>query len=312
MNDSSSSKLEQHRLALRDGLALSLYRYTPCDTSAQGQPSPIRPRILVLHGFNDHAQRYVREMAQLHDWGYDVWAYDARGHGATAGQRGAIAYDEAFIDDLAEVFHHLCAQQTAAQSRPRILAHSMGALTAILAVLQEKITPAALVLTSPCLGVATSWWQKLQLNIGLKLMPDTVLPQKTVNRNLTARRPEVVERDLCDPLLFQGISPRLAAYLVQGGQRVEALLQHPARSSPVFAMPTLMMVALGDTVVDYQASLGLAESVHHQDGAQSTLTLKTYTDAYHELFNEPEPERNRIMHDLQTWLSDAETLVLAP
>ena len=109
------------------GAALNLYL-----TRAHG---PLRGVVQVNHGLAEHAARYGRFAAAMAARGFDVYAHDHRGHGATrapdAPPRTFAAADggEKVIADVAAVHDRIAADRPGA---PVILfGHSMGGLVAL-------------------------------------------------------------------------------------------------------------------------------------------------------------------------------------
>jgi alpha-beta hydrolase superfamily lysophospholipase len=107
-----------------------------------------RGAVLIVHGLGEHSARYRRLAQWFNQRRYTVRSYDQRGHGMSPGQRGALRHGDDLLEDLATVYLDF-AQST--QSAPLLLGHSMGGLVAARTVLDQRITPPALVLSSPAL-----------------------------------------------------------------------------------------------------------------------------------------------------------------
>ncbi|MGL4767915.1 MAG: lysophospholipase [Formosimonas sp.] len=240
------------------------------------------PPIVLLHGYSEHAGRYAHVVAWLTQHGFSVWTYDARGHGLSQGARGFIPSDGALVDDCVTVFEYV-AQMT--HRTPIILAHSMGGLTAALAVTTRGIKPHALVLSSPALRVRMTRSQKCLLHLGLRLFPNRPIRSPAVMTEYLTHDVQMV-RDYCaDPLVHRMISPRLARFMRDGGDAVRAHVKQ-------LSMPTLLLYAGNDQVIDSSGTDDLAAI------APANVTVKRYAQAYHEIFNEAEPLRSEVLHDL--------------
>ena len=89
----------------RDGENLALYHWKAEESGIQpGYPvAPARGVILIVHGLGEHAGRYDHVANFLCNWGFEVRAYDQRGHGESAGLPGTLPSSNALLDDLAEV-----------------------------------------------------------------------------------------------------------------------------------------------------------------------------------------------------------------
>src|SRR5689334_7060808 len=77
-------------LRTRDGLALAAWHFPT--------PSP-RARIVLFHGYADHVGRYPHVIEALTGAGYDVHAFDLRGHGHSEGVRGHVLRFQSYLDD---------------------------------------------------------------------------------------------------------------------------------------------------------------------------------------------------------------------
>ncbi len=78
-----------------------------------------------------------------------ILTLDHRGQGASAGTRGSILSYDIYVDDLIYLLKELNLDKYPFG----LLAHSMGGLIAIYAVMQQRLKPAFLVSTSPLLGL---------------------------------------------------------------------------------------------------------------------------------------------------------------
>src|SRR5690606_34850028 len=99
------------------GLPLAVWRHAG---------PPAGPRVVIQHGFLDHARSFDPVAEALTDVA-EVLAIDARGHGAS-GRVGAGGYYH-FPDYVADLYDVLAA--LAADDRPLVLVgHSMGGMIA--------------------------------------------------------------------------------------------------------------------------------------------------------------------------------------
>src|SRR5215475_9555746 len=75
-----------------------------------------RANVLLTHGFAEYAERYVehyhRLVPRLNEVGFDVYAFDLRGHGRSQGARG-VADLRAAVED-----HRAARGVLAAQKKP--------------------------------------------------------------------------------------------------------------------------------------------------------------------------------------------------
>lgn len=270
-------------LTLADGTELRL-RDWPALSARRGQ-------VLIVHGLGEHAGRYAHVAAALNAHGWDVNAYDHRGHGASTGARGALPGAEALCEDLAAVIGRV----RAAPGPFVLLGHSMGGLVAaryVAEALAEK--PAlwsrpvdALVLSSPALDPGLSATQKQLLAVAGTLTPNVALGNGLAPE-WVSRDPAVVRAYVADPLNHDRITPRLARFIVDGGALVRA-------RAAQWRVPTLLLWAGADRCV---APGGSAEFAAH--APQAVVQHRCFDGLAHEIFNEP--EQAEVLSHLTRWL----------
>lgn len=290
-------------LGTRDGLKLHFEDH-PAAADARGT-------VLIVHGLGEHIGRYAHVVAHLNRWGWNACGYDHRGHGRSDGALGRLNAGDDLLHDLA------AAIDAVRQRHPGplvLLGHSMGGLiasrlvaegvphAAIPGVSLEGFQPPppgpaspapwhrpvdALVLSSPALAADTSAIQKLLLaTLG------TLAPQLGVNNGLKpewiSRDPRVVAAYTGDPRVHDRISPRLARFILDGGERVR-------ERAAGWHTPTLLIYAGSDRCVAPRGSREFAAVA-----PKSVVTTREFGPLYHEIFNEP--EQAEVFAVLETWL----------
>lgn len=270
-------------LSTSDGLRLQLHRW-PC-ADAHGT-------VLIVHGLGEHGGRYGLLAAALNAWGWQVIAYDHRGHGLSDGPRGHIPHSEALLTDLAAVID---AVREPREAPLVLLGHSMGGLVASRFVAEALLPePAAwartvegLVLSSPALAVRTQPMQRRLLSTLGRALPDIAIAN--------GLRPEWICSDaaaiqayLADPLVHDRITPRLVRFIMAGGTTVRSL-------APRWRVPTLLMWSPADRCIDPQ---GCTQFVAGVPG--HVLRARPFERMAHELLNER--DREQVLHCLRDWL----------
>lgn len=262
-----------------DGTSLALYDWP----LPPGQPA--RARVLVVHGLGEHAGRYAALATQLNAWGFEVRAYDQRGHGHSSGLRGALPHPHALLDDLAQVVDH-----TRANSAPCpmvLLGHSLGGLVTARFVSLGLRPVDGLVLSSPALDAGMSAFQKWLL----AWLPK-VAPQLRVGNGLKPRYlshdPAVAKAYQRDPLVHDRVGVAMARFLAEDG---EATIS----AAPAWAVPTLLMYPGDDRLVNPEGSRRFATAA-----PPSVVTTEPFEAMYHELFHET--ERALVLARLRRWL----------
>ena len=244
--------------------------------------------VLLVHGLGEHGGRYRHVAAWFNDRGYDVMGYDQRGHGLTPGPRGALSREDDLLSDLAAVYADYAAQ---APALPLLLGHSMGGLVAARAVLDGRVTPAALVLSSPAFRSHEAPWLQSLAAVLARTVPNLPLRTGLALAHLS-HDPAVVAAYRDDPLCSGRITPRMADFIFRAGP---ACIADAAR----LPVPTLLLAAGADRLVDPAGSREFASAAW----SSPHLTTRHFDTLYHELFNEAEPGRGQVMKQLGDWLA---------
>lgn len=275
-SEQDDGSIDEQRMA--DGLALRLRRWPLADA---------RRAVLIVHGLGEHSGRYPHVADWFRKRGFDVLSYDQRGHGETPGPRGALTHEDDLLTDLTAVYTSYAARHARA---PLLLGHSMGGLVAARTVLDGRIRPGAMMLTSPALRSWEGAGMRKLAHVLASLLPNLPLSNGLKVDHLS-HDASVVAAYRNDPLVFGKITPRLADFIFRAG---EACIANAAR----LPVPTLLLVAGADKLVDPSGSTEFAT------GASSTgqLTTRHFAAQYHELMNEAEPARTQVMKQLGDWL----------
>ncbi|MDC8787023.1 alpha/beta hydrolase [Roseateles koreensis] len=262
---------------------------------------PARGTVLIVHGLGEHIGRYEAVAARLNQWGWHVVGFDQRGHGASGGPRGDIPGDARYMQDLALVIDELRADPVLGAGAQILLGHSMGGLVASrfvaggLAASSAGDLPAwfrpvdGLVLSSPALDPGMSWFQRLQLMLGVTLAPHLAVGNG-LKTAWISRDAAVVRAYEEDPLVHDRITPSLARMIVDAGELVR---QH----AETWVVPTLLLWAGSDQCV---APSGSAEFA--ANASPAVVRHHCFDGLFHEIFNEP--ERELVFADLQAWLAE--------
>lgn len=246
-----------------------------------------RGAVLLVHGLGEHSGRYWRLAQWFNQRGYAVRGYDQRGHGQTPGRRGRLRHGDDLLEDLATAYHDYA---NGLPHPPLLLGHSMGGLVALRAVLDGRVVPPALVLSSPALRSWESPWMIALARLLNRVAPSLPLRNGLAVDKLSHDRQVVIDYR-GDRLQHGWITPRLADFIFRAGATCIA-------DAAGLAQPTLLLVADSDELVDPSGSREFARRA----AATGRLTTRFFSTLYHELFNEAEPGRGQVLMQLGDWL----------
>jgi alpha-beta hydrolase superfamily lysophospholipase len=133
------------------------------------------------------------------------------------------------------------------------------------------------------------------MNAGQKLLLASLgrlAPNLAVGNGLKpewiSRDAQVVRNYVADPLVHDRVTPRLARFIVDGGEVV-------ADRAPDWCVPTLLLYAGSDRCVAPAGSAGFAASA-----PQARVAAHEFRTLFHEIFNEP--EQDDVLGVLHDWL----------
>lgn len=245
--------------------------------------------ILLVHGFGEHSGRYLHVVNRLLDEGFSVISFDLRGHGLSEGHRGDIKTFEHYENDLITILKK--SRSCSNKSLPLfIVAHSMGSLISLGAVLKLKNEVSGLVLSSPLLGLSLkiAWWKRCLGHYLSGLAP--YLPIKSeISGEYLSSDPIFANAYNKDPLILKSISIRAFNLLQKKLHTTNDLKQS-------IKPPFFMQIAGNDLVVDSNA----AQNWFNKNSKKELDQAKIYPHFLHEIYNEK--EREEAIGDLVSWL----------
>jgi alpha-beta hydrolase superfamily lysophospholipase len=274
-----------------DGLEL----FTQTWPASAREPGAHRGLVVLVHGLGEHCARYGHVARRLAAQGFDVVAYDHRGHGRSPGQRGGMPADDSLCADLG---HVIAAARREFAGPLVLLGHSLGGLVAGRFVAEGlAATPApwwqpvdVLVMSSPALDPGTSALQKALLATVAPLLPNLAV-NNGLKVDWISRDPAVVKAYVDDALVHDRITGRLGMFVAKQGPAV-------IEAAPRWKTPTLLMWAGADRCVAPAGSAAFAAAA-----PRAVATTREWPGLFHEIFNEPEQED--VLAALDAWLATA-------
>lgn len=222
--------------------------------------------------------------------GISVWAMDHRGHGKSEGERGHIQSFDEYIFDLKQMIT-IARKEMPTPMKFFLLGHSMGGCIALyLAQAHPKMID-GVIASSPGLRpsmkvpAVKSAMGKMMSSIWPKLSFDTELNSSHLSHDAS-----VVEAYDNDPLVHRKVSARWFTEFL-------AAMEKTSKNAKNIHIPILMQVAGDDRLVDPITSKNFFENV-----TSKNKTLHFYEGLFHEIYNETDNDRQRVLNDLESWL----------
>lgn len=250
--------------------------------------TPARGSILLTHGFAEYAERYVtrynRLIPRLRDLGFDVFAFDLRGHGRSPGARGVADLHAAVAD------HRAARAQLAGTGKPLYLfGHSLGGLIAAASVAEDGDGVAGVVLSAPALLISAPWHLRAIAGLAGALAPEARLAPPLEAEGLS-RIAEEVEAYRNDPMISD---PRVPA---KTGATAISVSQAAWARYPQWITPVLALHGEQDRATDPEGSKRFINTIIAGD-----KTLRLYPEGRHELLNDL--IRDEVCDEILAWLA---------
>lgn len=214
------------------------YRYWP-------SPQKQRKGIIVLfHRGHEHSGRMAHLVDELNLDEYDFFAWDARGHGKSPGQRGYSPHIGRSIQDIDEFITHIQTQHHATISEISLIAQSVGAVLASAWVHDYAPKIRCMILASPAFKV------KLYVpfaRTGLKLLQairGSFFVNSYVKAKFLTHDPERIASYTQDPLITRPIASHILLELYETAERLIA-------DAAAIHIPTQLLISESDWVVHH-------------------------------------------------------------
>ncbi|MDF3865001.1 bifunctional alpha/beta hydrolase/class I SAM-dependent methyltransferase [Pseudomonas denitrificans (nom. rej.)] len=226
-----------HHFVTHDGVEL-FYRHWP---AAAGSDEP-RRTVLLFHRGHEHSGRIGHLADELDLPGFDVFAWDARGHGQSPGARGDSPSFGTSVRDVQTFVEHIASTYGIAISDMAVVAQSVGAVVASTWVHDYAPPIRSLVLASPAFKV------KLYVPFarpGLKLARwwrGNFFVNSYVKAKFLTHDPERIASYDSDQLIAKAISVNVLLGLYEAADRVVADAQ-------AIQVPTQLLISGSDFVV---------------------------------------------------------------
>lgn len=234
---SETRQTKECSFATHDGVQL-LYRYWP-------STAPRRGCVVMFHRGHEHSGRIAHLADELNLPDFDIFAWDARGHGRSPGERGYSPSFGTSVRDVQTFVDHIRDTYGIAHEDMAVLAQSVGAV--VVATWAHDYAPKirCLVLASPAFKV------KLYVPFarpGLRLMQalrGNFFVNSYVKSKFLTHDPARQESFDADPLIARAISVNILLALYDNAERVVADAQ-------AITIPTQLLISGADWVVHHR------------------------------------------------------------
>ena len=226
--------------------------------------------LLLFHRGHEHSGRWQETVDSLGLEDVAIFAWDARGHGRSAGDRGAAKSLHHLIKDVDVFVRHVSGNFGIPIENVIVLAHSLAAVT-VTAWIHDYAPPIrAMILATAAFHV------KLYVPLAvpaLRILRPRFVKSYVKSRMLTHDRDQAADYN-SDPLIFRQIAVNLLLDLHDTAKRLLA-------DAGAIQMPTLMIGAGKDWVVSLEAQQEFFDRL-----SSTHKRFEIYPDAYHAIFHE--------------------------
>src|SRR5213082_210582 len=258
----------EHAMTSWDGAELFYRAWIPREATDK--------TILLFHRGHEHSGRWQQTVDLLGLQDIAVFAWDARGHGRSSGERGAANNFADVIRDVDAFARHISERYKIPFENMIVLAHSVGAVS-VAAWVHDYAPPIrAMILATPAFRV--------RLYVPLAI-PTLRLKQKFigpsfvksyVKAKMLTHDPAQAALYASDPLIFRQIAVNILIDLHDAGTRLLA-------DAGAIHVPTLMLSAGRDWVVSLKAQREFFNSL-----SSPVKRMHVFPAAFHALFHEKE------------------------
>lgn len=272
-----------------DGLGLFYQKWTTLSFRSGKKGS--KSAIVIVHGVGEHSSRYGHVGEYFADLGYQVYAYDQRGNGYSAGKRGHIKGFNEYIYDLKYFIEFVKKNVRSDLKHIYILGHSLGGLITIRFTMDNPEGLSGVILSSPALGLSMHIpFLKKVLGYGLNsIYPGFTMVDSGIPSDYLSHDPKIGRIFDADPLVHR---KRSARFLVEFIETMKKTASEPHN----LTTPCLFLQAGDDRIVSVEALKRFYNGV-----ASKHKDMKIYPSFYHEILNEK--EKRNVLIDIKEWLA---------
>lgn len=279
----TSRQAKEHHFTTFDGTEL-FYRHWPA-TTRSGKA------VVMFHRGHEHSGRTEHIARELGLDDFDFFAWDARGHGKSPGERGDAPGIEAMVRDIDVFMNYIGTTHGISSENIVVLAQSVGAVLAAAWVHDYAPNIRALILGSPAFKVklyvpfarpAIAFWGKVYGNFFVN---------SYVKAKFLTHDPERIASFTSDPLITRAISARILTGLYDVSERIVA-------DAAAITLPVQLFISGADWVVHHGPQHAFFNKLNNPLNERHVMP-----GFYHDTFGEK--NREQIFSRVRSFISAA-------
>ncbi len=238
MSQSTVRQAEEKQFVTHDNVEI-FYRYWP---AVSEQP---KGAIVLFHRGHEHSGRVMHLVEELAMEDYACFAWDARGHGCSPGERGFSPSLGDSVRDVNTFIQHISSAYNIAEQDIAVIGQSVGAVLVATWVHDYAPNIRGIVLASPAFKV------KLYVpfaRTGLQLMQSikgNFFVNSYVKAKFLTHDPERIKSYETDPLISRAISSNILLDLYKTSERI-------VEDAAAITLPTQLLISGSDFVVHHK------------------------------------------------------------
>ncbi|CAK1355982.1 unnamed protein product [Cercospora beticola] len=290
---------------------VSLYTRTWSSTT-----TPLKARLIFLHGFSDHCNFYGDFFPSLALQGIKVYAYDQRGWGrnvaSSPSERGNTGNTDRILSDLESFIQHVLSVTSESDIPLFLMGHSMGGGEVLYyassrgpgwGAPETKARIRGYLCEAPIIALhpAAKPWRVTQV-VG-KLV-SKVLPRQQIVQKLDAsklcRDPEVCKEWVADELNHDTGTLECLANLLERARLMEEAKEVVLKDGQGEGGKTRLWIGFGtgDEVLSFEACEKWFKGLKDVEDKE----LRVYEGWYHKLHAEPGEDKKTYAKDVSQWI----------
>ena len=257
--------------------------------SWKSESEQVKAYIIAMHGWGTHSDRLSVPAEYLTDKGYNVFAFDIRGHWRNAGDSPGHIDSMDHIQKDIILFSDLVKKE-AGKKKIFLIGHSFGGLISLIYAINHPGLDGVIV-SSPLLKLKMelSFAEKLGKKLAkpLSKLSPTKMVSMIIDQNLLTSDLKILRKHITDDKKLEQISLRSAAELQNS-------MKWAMENANKLLCPVFIMQAENDRVVEKSASKKFYQTIRYDD-----KQYKEYPGFLHELWNEK--GRFQVYQDMFVW-----------